>query len=126
MHEENREAKRKLTAAQDDVNMGDAGETAEEEKEFSEEGAIWARKLDGAVIDKENKMLYVLEFKCTTDQSEEYEGGARVRAERQYEDLVQGLLRVGSKQGQGWTAEQITFVGGTCVSVNVTRRARRT
>jgi hypothetical protein len=68
MHEENREAKRKLTAAQDDVNMGDAGETAEEEKEFSEEGAIWARKLDGAAIDKENKILYVLGFKHTTDQ----------------------------------------------------------
>ena len=31
--------------------MGDAGETAKEEKEFSEEEAIWARKLDGAAID---------------------------------------------------------------------------
>ena len=100
--------------------MGDAGETAEEEKEFSEEVAIWARKLDGAVIDKEKKILYVLEFKRTTDQREEYEEGARVRAEKQYEDLVQGLLRVGRKQDQGWTAKQITFVGGTCESVNVT------
>ena len=44
----------------------------------------------------------------------------RMRAERQYEDLVQGLLRVGRKQGQGWTAKQITFVRGTCGSVNVT------
>ena len=43
-----------------------------------------------------------------------------MRAERQYEDLVQGLLRVGRKQGQGWTAKQIMFVGGTCGSVNVT------
>ena len=45
-----------------------------------------------------------------------------MRAERQYKDLLQGLLRVGSKQleGQGWTAKQITFVGGTCGSVNVT------
>ena len=71
-------------------------------------------------IDKEKKILYVLEFKCTTDQREEYEEGARVRAEKQYEDLVQGLLRVGSKQDQGWTAKQITFVGGTRGSVNVT------
>ena len=78
--------------------------------EFSEEGAIWARKLDGAAIDKEKKIRYVLEFKRTTDQREEYEEGARVRAERQYEDLVQGLLRVGRKQGQGWTEKQITFV----------------
>ena len=53
----------------EDSDMGDAGETAEEEKEFSEEEAIWARKLDGAVIDKENKILYVLEFKHTTDQT---------------------------------------------------------
>jgi hypothetical protein len=71
-------------------------------------------------IDKENKILYVLEFKRTTDQREEYEEGARVLAEKQYEDLVQGLLRVGRKQGQGWTAKQITFVGSTCGSVNVT------
>ena len=48
------------------------------------------------------------------------EEGARVRAEKQSEDLVQGLLRVGRKQGQGWKAKQITFVGGTCGSVNVT------
>ena len=27
---------------------------------------------------------------------------------------MQGLLRVGRKRGQGWTAKQITFVGGTC------------
>ena len=71
LHEEHREAKRK---AQEDSDMGDAGETAEEEKEFSEEGATWARKLDGAAIDKENKILYVLEFKRTTDQREEHYG----------------------------------------------------
>jgi hypothetical protein len=67
--------------------MGDAGkpQTAEEEKEFSEEGAVWARKLDGVVIVKENKIQYVLEFKHATDQREEYEAseGARVRAEMQ-------------------------------------------
>ena len=62
LHEDHREAKRK---AQEESHKGDAGETAEEEKEFSEEGAIWARKLDGAVINKENKILYVLEFKDT-------------------------------------------------------------
>jgi hypothetical protein len=33
---------------------------------------------------------------------------------------VQGLLRVGSQQDQGWTAKKITFVGGTCGSVHVT------
>ena len=45
-----------------------------------------------------------------------------MRAENQYEDLVQDLLRVGRKQGQGWKAKQITFVSGTCGSqaVNVT------
>ena len=55
LHEKHCEAKRK---ARKDSDMGDAGETAEEEKEFSEEGAIWARKLDGLVIDKENKIQY--------------------------------------------------------------------
>ena len=32
----------------------------------------------GAAIDKENKILYVLEFKRTTDQREEHERGARM------------------------------------------------
>jgi ribonuclease HI len=116
IHEEHREAKQK---AQEDSDMGKAGDMAEEEEEFSEEGAIWARKLDGAAIDEKEKILYVLEFKRTTDQREEYEVRAKARAERQYEGLVQGLLRVGRKQDQGWTAKQITFVGGTCGSVNV-------
>jgi hypothetical protein len=116
IHEEHREAKQK---AQEDSDMGKAGDMAEEEEEFSEEGAIWARKLDGAAIDEKEKILYVLEFKRTTDQREEYEVRAKARAEKQYEDLVQGLLRVGRKQDQGWTAKQITFVGGTCGSVNV-------
>jgi hypothetical protein len=80
LHDEHHEAKRK---AQKDRNMGKVGEIAEEENEFSEERAIWARELDGATIDKENKILYVLEFKHTTDQREENEEGARVRAERQ-------------------------------------------
>ena len=85
-------------------------------KRSSAREAIWARKLDGAAIDKEKKILYVLEFKRTTDQREQNEEGARVRAEKQYEDLVQDLLRVGRKQGQGWKAKQITFVSGTCGS----------
>jgi hypothetical protein len=59
---------------------------------FSEEGAIWARKLDGVAIDKKEKILYILEFKRTTHQREECEERARARAKRQYEDLVQGLL----------------------------------
>ena len=67
LHEEHREAKRK---AREDSDIGDAGETAKEEKKFSEEEAIWARKLDGVVIDKENKILYVLEFTHTSDHRE--------------------------------------------------------
>ena len=82
LHQEHCQAKQK---AREDSDMGAVGETAEEVKEFSEEGAIWARKLDGTAIDKENKILYVLEFKLTTDQRKEYEEGARVWAEKQYE-----------------------------------------
>jgi hypothetical protein len=55
---------------------------------------------------------------------EEYKEKARARAEKQYEDLVKGLLRVGRKQDQGWTAKQNTFVGAPCDSVNVTSLRR--
>ena len=65
-----RNGKRKETAI-----WGMVGQIAEEEKEFSEEGAIiWARKLDRVAIDTENKILYVLK----SDQREEYEEGARL------------------------------------------------
>ena len=47
LHEEHSEAKLK---AREDSDMGYAGETAKEEKEFSEYEAIWARKLDGTAI----------------------------------------------------------------------------
>ena len=89
LHEEHCEAKRK---AREDSDMGDARETAEEEKEFSEEEAIWA------AIDKEKKILYVLEFKRTTDQREEYEKGARVRAEKENLKELQ-VLEMGKDEG---------------------------
>ena len=74
--------------------------------------SIWARKLDRSVIDKKEKILYVLEFNRTTDQREECEERARARAEKHYEDLVHSLLKVERKQVQGWTAKQMNFIGG--------------
>ena len=38
-----------------------------------EEEYVWNRKADGAAIDREKKILYLLEFKRTTDQGADFE-----------------------------------------------------
>ena len=55
---------------------------------------VWNRKTNGAAIatDRKKKILYLLEFKRTTDQSE---------LKRQYEDMVEALMEVGRNMAKG-------------------------
>ena len=46
------------------------------------------------------KILYVLEFKRTSDQRADFEKKATVRAEQQYEDVVGALTEVGRDMGR--------------------------
>ena len=46
---------------------------------------------DGMVLDKEEKVCYVLEFKCVLERQGGTQEQARQRAERQHENLVRGL-----------------------------------
>ena len=76
------------------------------------------RRADGVAIDRGKKILYLLEFKRTSDQRADFEKKATVRAEQQYEDVVGALTEVGRDMGRGWTVRLLIFVGGTSGSVH--------
>ena len=82
-----------------------------------EEKSMWDRKADGVAIDMGKKILYLLEFKRTTDQRADFEKRATVRAEEQNEDVVGALKEVGRDMGREWKVKLLNFLGGTCPTV---------
>jgi hypothetical protein len=78
---------------------------------------MWDRKTDGAAIDRRKKILYLFEFKRTTDQRSDFEKRATARAEEQYEDVVGALTEVGRDMGREWKVNLLNFLGGTCPTV---------
>ena len=95
-------------------------------KEGSEESSVseeqyqerfWRRRLDGIGLDTVNKVFLAIEFKRTQDARSNYVERAAAAAQDQYKSLLAGLQAVG--RVNGWQAQQIVFVGGTCGSVHV-------
>jgi hypothetical protein len=79
------------------------------------------RRPDSFVVDWANKVLYVLEFKLTSDQRRDYRERGESRAMAQHDILVRSLGKVaGDAEGEngGWKIKLIIFVGGTSVSVH--------
>ena len=61
----------------------------------------------------------ILEFKRTSDQRRDYREKGEARAAKQHNVLVKSLQTVMRKRPLGtWNAKLVTFVGGTCGSVN--------
>jgi hypothetical protein len=80
------------------------------------------RRPDSVAIDWTSKTLYVLEFKRTSDQRQDYRERGESRARAQHDVLVKSLEKVaGEAEGEsaGWKVKLIIFVGGTCGSVHV-------
>ena len=79
------------------------------------------RRPDSVVIDWANKVIYVLEFKRTSDQRRDYRERGRSRAMAQPNILVRSLKKVAEvAEGEngGWKIKLIIFVGGTSGSVH--------
>lgn len=55
----------------------------EEARTQAEEEDMWNRKANGAAINQEKKILYLLEFNGMTDQRADFEEKKTVQAERQ-------------------------------------------
>ena len=72
-------------------------------------------------VDWISKVLYVLEFKRTSDQRQKYRKHGESRARAQHGVLVKSLEKVaGEADGEngGWRIKLIVFVGSTCGSVH--------
>jgi hypothetical protein len=80
------------------------------------------RRPDSVAIEWTSKTVYVLEFKRTSDQRQDYRERGECRARDQHDVLVKSLETVAKEaegENAGWTVKLIIFVGGTCGSVHV-------
>ena len=104
-------------AAKEEERSAQSMENAEADQVTDDElqERFWNKRPDGVVLDYEQKICFLIEFKRTMDQWPNYRERAEERAEKQYCSLVRGLEVAG--RSAGWTAQQIIFVGGTCGSV---------
>jgi hypothetical protein len=72
------------------------------------------RRPDSVVVDWTNKVLFVLEFKRTSDQRRVYKEQGESRAMDQLDNLIRSIERVaGGAEGEnrGWKIKLIIFVG---------------
>jgi hypothetical protein len=105
----------KTSQQRDDELVGD-------EKEPHEEVIFGQRRPDSMAIDWNNKMVYVLEFKRTSDQRKDYREKGEARARAQHDVLIRSLEKVAGEtesEDERWKVKLIVFVGGTCGSVHV-------
>jgi len=80
------------------------------------------RRPDSIAVEWSSKVLYVLEFKRTSDQRRNYRERGEARARAQHDVLVKSLEKVAGEtvgENSGWKIKLPIFVGGTCGSVHV-------
>ena len=97
-------------------------EARRDEAESYEEVIFGLRRPDSVVVDWANKVLFVLEFKRTSDQRRDCRERGASRAKAQHDVLVKSLEKVAREAedgNEGWKIKLLTFVGGTSGSVNV-------
>ena len=79
------------------------------------------RRPDSVAVDWTSKVLYVLEFKRTSDQRHTYRDRGESRARAQHDVLVKSLEKVAAEaegENRGWEIKLMIFVGGICGSVH--------
>ena len=80
------------------------------------------RRPDSIAVEWSNKVVYILEFKRTSDQRQDYRERGEARARAQHDILVKSLEKVAGEavgENSGWKIKLVIFVGGTCGSVHV-------
>jgi ribonuclease HI len=79
------------------------------------------RRPDSIAVEWSTKVLYILEFKRTSDQRRDYRERGEARARAQHNILVKSLEKVAGEavgENGGWKIKLVVFVGGTCGSVH--------
>jgi hypothetical protein len=102
----------RVNQEQDDDRIVDRDET-----DPYNEVIFGRRRPDSVAIEWTSKTLYILEFKRTSDQRQDYRERGESRARDQHDVLVKSLETVAKKaegESAGWTVKLIIFVGGTC------------
>ena len=74
---------------------------------------FWGRRPDGVAINEALKIVYVLEFKRSTDRDEGFLEVKDAEAHEQHKSIIGALKAVAPK----WEFEQINVVVGNCGSV---------
>jgi hypothetical protein len=116
------EAEEKQALSSDKTSQQRDDDLVGDEKEPYEEAIFGQRRPDSMAIDWNNKMVYVLEFKRTSDQRKDYREKGEARARAQHDVLIRSLEKVAGEtesEGERWKVKLIVFVGGTCGSVHV-------
>ena len=77
---------------------------------------ISRKRIDGVAVDRRKKRIFLLEFKRTSDATDDYRYLTEKRATAQYESITSGLQLAATQNG--WEVTQLNFVAGNR-SVNV-------
>ena len=85
-----------------------------DETEPYNETIFGRRRPDSNAVEWTSKVLYVLEFKRTSDQRRNYRERGEARARAQHDVLVKSLEKVAGEavgENSGWRIKLIIFVG---------------
>jgi hypothetical protein len=97
----------------DDQELENDQEVERDETDPYNEVIFGRRRPDSVVVDGANKVLYVLEFKRTSDQRRDYREWGESRAMAQHDILVRSLKKVAGDaevENGGWKIKLIIFV----------------
>jgi len=72
------------------------------------ENRFWNRRPDGIVINKYHRILYILEFKRSSDRNKDFLRVKEDEANEQHRSIIEALRAAALE----WTFEQINFVAG--------------
>jgi len=70
------------------------------------ENRFWNRRPDGIVINKNHLIVYILEFKRSSDRNEDFLGVNEYEANEQYKSIIEALKAAAPE----WMFEQINVV----------------
>jgi hypothetical protein len=112
-------------ALEDDRAAKKKEDDQEEERDDTDtymETIFGRKRPDSIAVEWSNKVIYILEFKRTSDQRQDYRERGEARARAQHDILVKSLEKVAGEavgENSGWKIKLVVFVGGTCGSVHV-------
>jgi len=72
------------------------------------ESRFWNRRLDGIVINKYHRTLYILDFERSSDRNKDFLRVKEDEANKQHRSIIEALRAAAPE----WTFEQINFVAG--------------